>query len=68
MWETADHNNAKHVVQTDNYKQSLDEIEGLTDVFCKECSDYEECDWDKEGCYYSIIPKLKDIINKAKEQ
>lgn len=23
---------------------------------------------DKEGCYYSLIPNLKDIINKAKDK
>lgn len=34
MWKTADRNNAKHVVQTDNYKQALDEIESYVKSKC----------------------------------
>lgn len=51
-----------------NYLKALEEIEGLIKNFCKDCNDYEDCNWDKEGCYYSLIPNLKDIINKAKKQ
>ena len=54
--------------KVDEYKKALEEIEGLVKNFCKDCDDYEDCNWDKEGCYYSLIPNLKDIINKAKEQ
>lgn len=50
----------------DRYRKALEEIEGLVKNFCKDCNDYENCNWDKEGCYYSLIPNLKDIINKAK--
>lgn len=50
----------------DRYRKALEEIEGLVKNFCKDCDDYEDCNWDKEGCYYSLIPNLKDIINKAK--
>ena len=50
----------------DRYRKALEEIEGLVKNFCKDCGDYENCNWDKEGCYYSLIPNLKDIINKAK--
>lgn len=52
--------------KVDEYKKALEEIEGLVKNFCKDCDDYEDCNWDKEGCYYSLIPNLKDIINKAK--
>lgn len=48
------------------YRKALEKIEGLVKNFCKDCSDYEDCNWDKEGCYYSLIPNLKDIINKVK--
>ena len=48
------------------YEKALEEIEGLVKNFCKDCDDYEDCNWEKEGCYYSLIPNLKDIINKAK--
>lgn len=51
----------------DHYRKALDKIEGLIKNFCKDCSDYETCNWDKEGCYYSLIPNLKDIINKVKD-
>ena len=50
----------------DRYRKALEEIEGLVKNFCKDCDDYEDCNWEKEGCYYSLIPNLKDIINKAK--
>ena len=50
----------------DHYRKALEEIVGLVKNFCKDCDDYEDCNWDKEGCYYSLIPNLKDIINKAK--
>ncbi len=50
----------------DRYRKALEEIEGLVKNFCKDCDDYEDCNWDKEGCYYSLIPNLKDIINNAK--
>lgn len=49
------------------YRKALEEIEGLVKNFCKDCGDYENCNWDKEGCYYSLIPNLKDIISKAKD-
>lgn len=49
------------------YRNALEKIEGLVKNFCKDCNDYEDCNWDKEGCYYSLIPNLKDIINKVKE-
>lgn len=48
------------------YRNALEKIEGLVKNFCKDCNDYEDCNWDKEGCYYSLIPNLKDIINKVK--
>lgn len=44
----------------------LEEIEGIVKNYCKDCGDYEDCNWEKEGCYYSLIPNLKDIISKAK--
>ena len=50
------------------YEQALEKIEGLVKNFCKDCDDYGDCNWDKEGCYYSLIPNLKDIINNAKEE
>lgn len=50
----------------DRYRKALEKIEGLVKNFCKDCDDYENCNWDKEGCYYSLIPNLKDIINKVK--
>lgn len=56
---------AHALIQNDKYRKALKEIEGLIKNFCKDCSDYENCNWDKEGCYYSLIPNLKDIINKA---
>ena len=52
--------------ETNRYRKALEEIEGLVKNFCKDCDDYEDCNWEKEGCYYSLIPNLKDIINKAK--
>lgn len=52
----------------DKYKQALDEIEGLVKNFCEDCSEYERCDYEKDGCYYSILPRLKDIIKKVKEE
>lgn len=54
------------LIENDHYRKALDKIEGLIKNFCKDCSDYENCNWDKEGCYYSLIPNLKDIINKAR--
>ena len=53
-------------IKSDRYRKALEEIEGLVKNFCKDCDDYEDCNWEKEGCYYSLIPNLKDIINKAK--
>lgn len=52
--------------ETNRYRKALEEIAGLVKNFCKDCGDYENCNWDKEGCYYSLIPNLKDIINKAR--
>lgn len=46
---------------------SFIEIEGLIKNFCEDCSEYERCDYEKDGCYYSILPRLKDIIKKVKE-
>lgn len=46
---------------------SFIEIEGLVKNFCEDCSEYERCDYEKDGCYYSIVPRLKDIIKKVKE-
>lgn len=46
---------------------SFIEIEGLVKNFCEDCSEYERCDYEKDGCYYSILPRLKDIIKKVKE-
>lgn len=43
------------------------EIEGLVKNFCEDCSEYERCDYEKDGCYYSILPRLKDIIKKVKK-
>lgn len=57
--------NAALFLTSGRYRKALDKIEGLIKNFCKDCSDYEDCNWDKEGCYYSLIPNLKDIINKA---
>lgn len=51
-----------------SYRKALEEIEGLVKNFCKDCDDSENCDCEKEGCYYSLIPNLKDIINKVKEK
>lgn len=45
---------------------SFIEIEGLVKNFCEDCSEYERCDYEKDGCYYSILPRLKDIIKKVK--
>lgn len=47
---------------------SFIEIEGLVKNFCEDCSEYERCDYEKDGCYYSIVPRLKDIIKKNKEK
>lgn len=47
---------------------SFIEIEGLVKNFCEDCSEYERCDYEKDGCYYSILPRLKDIIKKVKEK
>ena len=58
--------NAALFLMSNRYRKALKKIEGLIKNFCKDCSDYENCNWDKEGCYYSLIPNLKDIINKAK--
>lgn len=52
----------------DRYRKTLCKIEGLVKNFCKDCGDYENCNWDKEGCYYSLIPNLKDIINEVKKE
>lgn len=61
MWETANRNNAKHVVQTDKYKQALDEIERLSaNAYCLT----NGTDKDMSNFAKQII----DIINKAKEQ
>lgn len=49
------------------YRKALKKIEGLVKNFCKDCGDYENCNWDKEGCYYSLIPNLKDIISNLKK-
>lgn len=49
------------------YKQALDDIEGLAKKFCKDCGDSKDCNDGKEGCYYSLIPDLFNIISKAKE-
>lgn len=58
--------NEKLDIENTRYRKALEEIGGLVKNFCKDCDDYEDCNWDKEGCYYSLIPNLKDIINKAK--
>ena len=58
--------NEKLELRNTCYRKALEEIEGLVKNFCKDCDDYEDCNWEKEGCYYSLIPNLKDIINKAK--
>lgn len=60
-WDIAFLNNEK-----ERYKQSLDEIEEKLIKFCDDCDGREDnvC---KDGCYYSLIPIFKDIINKAKE-
>lgn len=63
----AENLNEKLDIKNTRYRKALEEIEGLVKNFCKDCGDYENCNWDKEGCYYSLIPNLKDIINKAKE-
>lgn len=47
---------------------SFIEIEGLVKNFCEDCSEYERCDYEKDGCYYSILPRLKDIIKKVKDK
>lgn len=54
--------------ETNRYRKALEEIKGLVKNFCKDCGDYEDCNWEKEGCYYSLIPNLKDIINEVKEK
>ncbi len=59
--------NEKLELRNTCYRKALEEIEGLVKNFCKDCDDYEDCNWEKEGCYYSLIPNLKDIINKAKD-
>ena len=61
-------NLALEIEINDRYRKALEEIEGLVKNFCKDCDDYEDCNWEKEGCYYSLIPNLKDIINKAKDK
>ena len=63
-WYRAKHSDVKNTLG--RYRKALEEIEGLVKNFCKDCGDYEDCNWEKEGCYYSLIPNLKDIINKAK--
>ena len=65
MWETADRNNAKHVVQTDNYKQALDEIE----KYCISKKDIENINslYDaKMSGLYLATRAILNIINEAK--
>lgn len=65
MWKTADRNNAKHVVQTDKYKQALDEILEIAKNDCENCC---ECTTEfdiKESC---SIYEIQDIIKCAKDK
>ena len=51
-----------------NYKQALREVEELAKGFCKDCDDCKDCDWEKDGCYYSLIPELFTITAKVKDK
>ena len=62
---TINSNKSRFTYELNRYRNALEKIEGLVKNFCKDCGESEICNW-KEGCYYSLIPNLKDIINKAK--